>query len=388
MVRLLFVTNGHGETAIADRIAAELRALRPEIEIDHLALVGEMPMRNAREMGPRRAMPSGGLIAMGQLRNIARDVRAGLIRLTVEQMRFLRGARKEYALAVAIGDAFALWMALRARAPVVYVGTAKSVYVAQYGRAERALLRRARAIFVRDSQTAAALRSHDVPAEAPGNVIADLYDVQETEGGSALREGFATTLALLPGSREHAYADALFLVDVLELVAQRYAGLGAALSIAPGIDASRMATTLSERHSVRASALPSIPFEVLHGDRVVARAWSGDIGALLHGACLVLGQAGTANEAAAAAGLPVLAVAREDGDERGWYRRRQSKLLGDALVTIPGDPQSAAKQVSELIADPSRRARLGDVGRTRMGAPGGAARIAERIAALVDRGNP
>ena len=38
------------------------------------------------DVGPMCVMPSGGLIAMGNVRNIARDVRSGLIGLTLAQL--------------------------------------------------------------------------------------------------------------------------------------------------------------------------------------------------------------------------------------------------------------------------------------------------------------
>ncbi|MGB8520993.1 MAG: hypothetical protein WCD38_12605, partial [Candidatus Tumulicola sp.] len=108
MTAVLFVSNGHGEAAIAERIAVELAALRPNLGLDHLALVGDVPSESLRDVGPRAAMPSGGLIAMGNVRNIVRDVRAGLLGLTLAQRRFLRAVRGEYAAVVAVGDAFAL----------------------------------------------------------------------------------------------------------------------------------------------------------------------------------------------------------------------------------------------------------------------------------------
>ena len=108
--RLLFITNGHGEIAIADRIAQEVHALDGAIAIDHFPLVGDSRSAIMREVGPRRVMPSGGLLAMGNLRNIARDVSNGLLTLTFRQRRFLQRARGEYARVVAIGDVFALLM--------------------------------------------------------------------------------------------------------------------------------------------------------------------------------------------------------------------------------------------------------------------------------------
>ncbi|MBV8333484.1 MAG: hypothetical protein JO192_12150, partial [Candidatus Eremiobacteraeota bacterium] len=158
----LFVSNGHGEASIADRIALELYAIAPSATVDHLALVGDTTSDRMNDVGPRRAMPSGGLIAMGNVANIARDVRSGLLGLTLAQYRFLRAARKRYDAVVAIGDVYALAMALAAGSPTVFVGTAKSVYVAPYGPFEERILRRASATFVRDEPTARRLRERGV----------------------------------------------------------------------------------------------------------------------------------------------------------------------------------------------------------------------------------
>ena len=96
----------------------------------------------------------------------------------------------------------------------------------------------------------------------------------------------------------------------------------------------------------------------------------------------VLGQAGTANEAAAAAGVPVIAFERRRAGKAHWYRRRQKGLLGDALLVLPADVAVATAGVSALLDDAPRRARMAAEGRERMGAAGGARRIACRIAAI------
>lgn len=383
MTRVLFVSNGHGEIAIADRVAAELRNLAPEIDIDHLALVGDVPTRNARDVGPRRRMPSGGIVAMGNARNILRDVRGGLLRLTLQQLAMLRAARGRYAAVVAVGDSYALWMARRVKAPALFVGTAKSELVAPYGPGERALLRRAREVFVRDDVTAAALRRRGIPAQAPGNVIVDLFAAGEPAAIAPAAAGFETVLAVLPGSRENAYADAAFLVDVVACAARGRAGIGAVLSIAPGIDATRLSALLARAHPVTILDAAQTPFEITDGERVIVRAWNGDIGPLLARSVLALGQAGTANEAAAAAGLPVLAVVEGAGRAHGWYRRRQTKLLGEALVALEPSVDAAAEQLGALLDDPAARCARGAIGRERMGPAGGARRIAVRIAAFV-----
>ena len=103
---------------------------------------------------------------------------------------------------------------------------------------------------------------------------------------------------------------------------------------------------------------------------------------LLPHVVLVLGQAGTANEAAAAAGIPVVAFERNDAAKETWYRRRQRGLLGDALMVVPASHPQAAQRVRALLLDRSQRERMSEIGRARMGPPGAARRIAQRISAL------
>jgi uncharacterized protein (TIGR03492 family) len=381
MWRVLFVSNGHGEAAIADRIAEEVRAIDPGVQCDHLALVGRSRSSFMNDVGPQRAMPSGGLIAMGNLRNIARDLSAGLLWLTVAQRGFLARSRGQYDRVVCIGDVFALLMSLTVRAPVTYVGTAKSVRVAPYGRMERRALRRAANVFVRDDATAQDLRAHGVDASAPGNVIVDLFASEDDPRAGDAVAGFVPALALFPGSRDSAYDDAAFLLDVLADCARRRGELGGVLSMAPQLDAEPFPALLREHgyEVVFRAADERIPFEVRTGGRVLARAWRGAIGPLLSRVQLVLGQAGTANEAAAAAGVPVVAFERGHDRRTAWYRMRQHGLLGDALEVLPGDRRRAATAVGALLDDPARRVRMGSVGRENMGAPGGARAIARSV---------
>jgi hypothetical protein len=355
---VLFVSNGHGEAAIAARIAQETRALA-NVRTEHFALVGErLGGGDFPDVGPQRAMPSGGLVAMGNARAFVRDLGAGFLALFARQIGFLRAARRErrYAAVVAVGDAYACALARIPRAPLAYVGTAKSVYVAAYGPGERRILRAAQRIFVRDAATAHDLRAHGVQAEAPGNVIVDLLATSaRVDWRAPLR------LALLPGSRERAYADAVHIANVVAALRARGAQPDAVLSVAPNLREDRFEPALQ---------------------RGGLRAWTGPLGALLHGATLAIGQSGTANEAAAAEGLPVVALELEDAPRDAWYRKRQMALLGDALLIVPGEPGLAAAAVAELLADDVRRARMGAVGRDRMGGPGGARAIAASVVAL------
>ena len=355
---VLFVTNGHGEAAIAARIARDVRALAP-LATEHLALVGERFAESGfADVGPQRAMPSGGLVAMGNVRAFGRDLRAGWLGLFAAQLRFLGAVRRRYAAVVAVGDAYAAALARRSRLPLVFVGTAKSAYVAPYDAFERRIIGAAARLFVRDAATADALRRCGLRAEAPGNVIVDLL----ASDGRYVWPG-PVRIALLPGSRERAYADAERIAEIAERVAARVPGVASVLSIAPALDPARFAPLL-ERH-------PALGV------------WFAGIGGILTGATLVIGQAGTANEAAAAGGVPVVALELAGDRRAGWYRMRQERLLAEAMLVVPGEPAAAAEAIVALLNDPARLARMGAAGRERMGASGGAAAIARAIVDLV-----
>jgi uncharacterized protein (TIGR03492 family) len=387
---VLFVSNGHGESAIADRIARELRTFLPfPAALDHLSLVG-VPRAGAAltVVGPNRAMPSGGLVAMGNLRALARDLHAGLAGLVLRQIAFLRGQGPRYRCAVAVGDVYALLLARLTRRPTVFVGTAKSVYVAAYGPFERMLLRGAARVFVRDDETAKRLRAQGVAAEAPGNTIVDLLDDSPAPPVELAGNDW---IGILPGSRDTAYADAVRLARVVRALGALLPETRALLSIAPALDAERVAQALAEDgwRVASADSIASVPFRATAGSvRLIA--WHGSLGTLLHASRLVLGQAGTANEQAAAIGLPVVALdfdevpggARRSAAER-WYRMRQRGLLGDALALVPPAPERAAAAIAELLADDPRIERMRSAGRRRMGAPGGSRSIARGVFELL-----
>jgi tetraacyldisaccharide 4'-kinase len=275
-------------------------------------------------------------------------------------------------------------MALQARTPTVFVGSAKSVAVAPYGRFEAATLARAAACFVRDEPTAQALRRQGVKAEA-ANAIVDLFATRSQASAEPAIAGFSPAMALFPGSRERAYADAEFLLEVTGELASTRPSLGAALSVAPGLDADRFAhDALRAGWTVQATAVDFVPFVLSRGGRETVRGWSGPLGPLIERVTLVLGQAGTANEAAAAGGVPVVAFERGRDRKAHWYRQRQQGLLGDALAVLPRERGEAVAGVSAILDDAARQKRMSEIGRARMGEPGATQRIAQRIAALLD----
>ena len=373
--RILMVSNGFGEMAILQSIAEAIARREPAALVRHMPLVG-VPPPDAwpPAVGPRKDMPSGGLVTYWNVRNMARDIGAGLLGTTLAQFRYLWTERGCYDVAVAVGDVYCaaacLWFA---RLPTVFVATAKSEYVAGHSAIERAIARRARITFARDQATADALRSGRVDARYVGNVMMDA--VARAEQDIALDER-ALRIAVLPGSRSDAPANGAAAMRRLRRIAALSGrNVQAFVALAPAADAQAVMRAMTEAAPVLvtrdAGAQPGVEVRFLRGA----------LGAVLRAAHIVLGQAGTGNEQAAGLGKPVVAAAApgESPQNVGWYRMRQQKLLGDALLVAPADDDAFARAVVDLLDDPPRMSAMAAAGRARMGAPGASEAIASAV---------
>ncbi len=385
--QILFVSNGYGEMAIAGYVARAIATLQPDACIEHLPLVGDPPASQwPPSVGPRASMPSGGLVAFWNFRNIARDFRAGLASLSIRQFAFLRGRRDS--TVVAVGDIYCLAACLLfARRPTVFVATAKSEYVAAHSALECAIARRARIVFARDAATAKALAVRGVNAEAAGNVMMDGLG---SEGVAMPARATSVRIGVLPGSRSDVRENVAAAVRRLQLVARRLAPRGetvqAYISQAPTVAAEELlaglqVSGLSVEMTGRTTGVIGLGAS---GGLDIALV-SGAFGDLLQSSDIVLGQAGTGNEQAVGLGKPVISAAdarKGQPDGVGWYRMRQQRLLGDALLVLPSDDEAFASGVIALLDDPARRAAMANAGRERMGTPGAARRIAEAVLAV------
>src|SRR5690606_27462635 len=136
-------------------------------------------------VGPRRALPSGGFTFHSPA-VLWRDVRAGLLGLTLRQAAFLRGLGPRGV--VVVGDVYAQAHAALVPAPRRVLQTLVSVhhgggegvglrwFMEGFRGPELALLRRAQAVYARDDATAAWLRARGVPAAWVGNPMMDGLD--------------------------------------------------------------------------------------------------------------------------------------------------------------------------------------------------------------------
>ena len=238
-MRVLCLSNGHGEDAIALRILHALQQQPTPPDIAVLPIVGEG--RAYRDsgiplIGSVKTMPSGGFIYQDG-RQLARDIRGGLLQLTLAQFRAIqawaavgergnrergKGERKTEStphtshpiphtpyptphtphptphLILAVGDIVPLLFARLSGLPYAFVGTAKSEYYLRdesgwlprrswwddrlerwtgciYHPWERWLMSHpyCKAVFPRDTITANSLKRHGIPAFDLGNPMMD-----------------------------------------------------------------------------------------------------------------------------------------------------------------------------------------------------------------------
>ena len=198
-MKLLCISNGHGEDVIARRILTSLGQCTPHTQLSALPITGEGGAYRAADIpiiGPTQMFPSGGFLNRDP-KQLARDVQKGLLTLTRSQLSTLKTWAQTGDAVLAVGDIVPLLFAYLSGLPYAFVGTAKSEYWlrdeqgklparnlgerlegwsgAVYLPWERWLMTRdrCRAVFVRDALTAKQLRRLSVPAEYAGNPMMD-----------------------------------------------------------------------------------------------------------------------------------------------------------------------------------------------------------------------
>lgn len=391
MTSLLLISNGHGEDFIAARLAHALRRLLPDLEMAALPLVGEgvqLEQAGVPVVGPRQRLPSDGF-TLHHPSLLWRDLRAGLLPLTLAQARFLRGYEVSHVLVV--GDVYAQLHAALVRAPRRVLQPLVSVHHAQGAGATRPLryfmerfrapelflLRRAAKVYCRDAATADYLRQRGVANSAYlGNPMMDGLAAEPLRLPQSGEERPAV-VALLPGSRDQARTSVALMTAALEqtpavhgLVAWTH---GEAPLLAPGWELE----SVSEPGVVAA-------WRRLDGQRL----WwvTGRFAAVLASAEVALGTAGTANEQAVGLGLPVIAfpVPPLFGSA---YLRNQARLLGSGLLVSEADAGAVATLLRKVLADGSYRAAAQRAGAERMGVAGASQALADDLASWLNDGS-
>ncbi|MFQ4136389.1 lipid-A-disaccharide synthase-related protein [Nodosilinea sp. PGN35] len=403
-MKLLCISNGHGEDGIAVRILKQLRSLPGAPALAALPIVGEgraYEKAGIALQGPTQAMPSGGFIYMDRYQ-LWRDLRGGLVGLTLAQLKTARQWAQSGGKILAVGDIVPLAIAWQSGADYFFIGTAKSEYYLRneagrlpgrpplegwsgsvYVPWERWLMAhpRCRGAFVRDQLTADLLQKRGVPACYPGNPMMDDLDTSADRLAQLTAivapADSVLTLALLPGSRAPEAFDNWqrmvgAIAAVMESFGDRQVRLLAAL--APSLNLAAFKDVLLD-----AGWLPG-PGEYptfYRGNGVVVLTTNA-FAECLHLADAALATAGTATEQAVGLGKPVVTFPGPGPQFTYAFAEAQSRLLGPSIILL-NQPGEAGAALQACLADGPRLQRIAENGRRRMGLPGAAGAIAKAL---------
>lgn len=390
---ILIISNGHGEDVVGARIGAELTRGGSGHSVLAFPLVGLgacYERAGVRVVGPRRDLPSGGLL-MHSLPLFLEDIRSGFLSLTLSQAAFLAGMRVQ--AVITVGDIYgqALSSLVRARKRFVVqtlvsarhwqggdLTSPNRLFMERITLLERLLMRGlAHRVYVRDVETERALRSLGVrAARYLGNPVVDGLEGSAPESLMGLK-----TVVLLPGSRHYRVRSLERMLAAIRLLP----------SPAPSFAVAWTGTVPPPVPEGWAWSSASSPERGLVGElRCGATAvlvYSGRFADLLHAGRVVLGTAGTAHEQAAALARPVVTFPLPP-DYSPAFIENQRRLLGNALLVAGESPAEIAAALASLLADPARAEQAGRQGQARMGPAGGSASIAADVLAAISAGSP
>jgi len=361
--RLLVISNGIGE----DSIGAEIvRRLPPGFEVEAYPTLGAGRHYEGvcRVVGPRAELASqGSRVNRG---TVTRDIATGGLATIPPGLAFMRRSREAYDHHLVIGDFIGVagcW--LSGIRNITYLDVYKTGYGRPYAVIERWIIKRTcRAVFNRSERLARALAASGVDARAAGNVMMDT--IPSADYDAPRRRSRPLAVTLLPGSREQTAEN--FALQIAAL-----AGLpepsrpDVFVAVADGIAIDSLARAAGLQFSPPASA-EAADLGTLSGRGLAVHLARGAFGNLLAASDLVLSQAGTATIQALGSGKPVITFTRPADRMKRFLE--ENRLFGAARLLVPGEATALATAVRALLEDPAEIARLGAIGRERIGGPG------------------
>jgi uncharacterized protein (TIGR03492 family) len=401
-MKVLCISNGHGEDSIAVQVLTELRRLPQAPSIAAMPIVGEggtLQKAGFPIVGPTQVLPSGGFIYMDR-RQALKDLRGGLLPLTRGQLATVRQWAQKGGHILAVGDIVPLAFAWWSGANYSFIGTAKSEYFLRneagplpdrpwlegwsgsvYLPWERWLMGhpRCQMAFVRDQLTAKQLQHWQVPARYDGNPMMDGL-VASTDKLALLSAGAAQaqpmlTVALLPGSRApEAFENWQLLLKAVSSVRYTFANrqVRCLAAIAPSLNLYAFKEELiSAEWAPVAHRYPAFSRE-----NVLLVLTQNAFAECLHLADCAIATAGTATEQMVGLGKPVFTVPGQGPQFTPIFAEAQSRLLGPSVIMVP-EPEAVGPAMEACLQDGKRLHQIAENGRHRMGHPGGARRMAQ-----------
>lgn len=392
-MRLLCISNGHGEDLIAIRILQALQGLSPHLRIAALPIVGEgqqYQKLGIEIIGPTKQMPSGGFIYMDS-QQLARDLQGGLLQLTVSQLRAMGQWLKADDVVLAVGDIVPLLFGWLSRCSYGFVGTAKSEYhvrdeqehcldqstpldVFDFQRTcvympwERWLMRRGVCVFPRDSITTRRLQHWAVDAYDAGNPMMDGFSISAHQPFSDPK---GLTILLLPGSRApEAYENwQRLLQSINSIIHHGGQSLSFLAAVAPSLDIDVLVTDVISQGWQQAG-------QWYQRDSHKLYITQGTFVDYAQRADIAIATAGTATEQFVGLGKPVLTLPGNGPQFTTSFAQAQARHLGPS-ITLVQHPEHIGQALMAILNAPDRQAAIYQNGLHRMGSPGAGQRIAE-----------
>ena len=371
--RFLFISNGHGEDAIAAAIVASM---------PKSAMVEAYPMIGAGNayagvcpvVGPRATLASEGWRNVkGSLR---RDIATGGLGTVPPALNFLRQIKGKYDRVVVVGDMVGVLACyFTGHRGLYYLDVYKTGAARLYSGPERWTIKQAcKTVFCRADNLARSLEHIGVDARSAGNVMMDTIPHGDYDAQARRQRPLAVTL--LPGSRALTAESFALQVAALRSVPGELRP-DVFLAVAGNISVDELAKKAGLKRTTMLSVESADLGELSDGDLTIHMARGGAMGNLLAVSDLVLSQAGTATVQALGLGKPAITFVNPR-DRRSRFNDEQM-LFGEARTVVPAEAPAVGAALRKLLGDDEERRRLANIGRQRIGGPGAMAAIIEAL---------
>ena len=394
-MKLLVLSNGHGEDRIAVRIIKQLQNIEPDLKLTALPIVGQgYAYRdfNIAIAGRVEQMPSGGFIYKGG-NPLWQDLRGGLIQLTIEQIKLVRQWGQGDGAILAVGDIVPLLYAWLSKTNYAFVGTARSEYylrdetgwLTQTSQIERKIgsvympwerwlmsQNSCKAVFPRDSLTTKILSQWSIPAYDLGNPMMD-----EIKSDVEIIESKDFNILLLAGSRmpealrnwrQILNSTSNIIADFPHQPLKFLAAIAPALNLQPFVKlAVGMGWEVITQHSQVC---------VLNKEGTSLTLDRTSYSQFLQRANIAIAMAGTATEEFVGLGKPAIIMPGEGPQFTYAFAEAQSRLLGCSIILVE-NPNQVSRAIADVLNNPQRLEQIALNGKRRMGDSGAALRIAK-----------
>lgn len=385
-IKLLSISNGHGEDLIAMTIISAIQKDFDFVEVDGYPMVG---MGKSYTNGnipivtlENRQFPSGGFI-YNSPENMTKDLSSGVIGFTLNQFKHIKKIAKDYDGAIIVGDVVPLMLAWWGGLDFVFYGSAKSEYDNNaiiksispvYTGMERNVLKSkyCKIAAFRDRLTADKMKEYlGEKSVYLGNPMMDI------EVGNKLTIDRAS-IALLPGSRDDAVVNMEDILTTTFLVSQSLPQYEYFAAVTPAITDEMIAEIgMAKGYGVILDNMKGADI-VLQKNNCFVYFSRDSFGQIISGCTAAIGLAGTANEQAVGLGKPLVSFISRGIQYQERFARAQHNILGDS-VSVTATPEEAAKKLIAILSDKILYTHLSETGKVRMGEPGGGHRLAQAI---------